>query len=134
MYSATPWLGRKRLLESPTTAIGRLVLSSSGMVIAPPASRPLCGTARLPPRSVSLQDARYATSQSVNWLFEQSLARIRELPGVESAAVALSLPYERALNTGFQRLDGRHVDTESQVTNLFYVTPEYFRVLRIPLL
>jgi hypothetical protein len=56
------------------------------------------------------------------------------LPGVESAAVALSLPYERALNTGFQRLDGRHVDTESQITNLFYVTPEYFRVLRIPLL
>ena len=83
---------------------------------------------------LSLQDARYATSQSVNRLFEQSLARMRELPGVESAAVALSLPYERALNTGFQRLDGRHVDTESQITNMFYVTPEYFRVLRIPLL
>src|ERR1035438_1286924 len=29
MYSATPWLGRKRLLESPTTAIVRLVLSSA---------------------------------------------------------------------------------------------------------
>ena len=56
------------------------------------------------------------------------------MPGVESAAVALSLPYERALNTGFQRLDGRHVDTESQITNMFYITPEFFRVLRIPLL
>jgi hypothetical protein len=26
------------------------------------------------------------------------------------------------------------VDTESQITNLFYITPEYFRVLRIPVL
>jgi len=83
---------------------------------------------------LSLQDARYATSQRVNRLFEQSLARIRELPGVESAAVTISLPYERALNSGFQRLDGPHVDTESQITNMFYVTPEFFRVLRIPLL
>jgi len=31
-------------------------------------------------------------------------------------------------------LDGRHVDTESQITNMFYITPEFFRVLRIPLL
>jgi hypothetical protein len=83
---------------------------------------------------LSLQDARYSTTLRVNQLFDKSLARMRELPGVESAAVALSLPYERALNTGFQRLDGRHVDTESQITNMFYVTPEYFRVLRIPLL
>jgi hypothetical protein len=70
----------------------------------------------------------------VNRLFDQSLARIRKLPGVESTAVTLSLPYERALNMGFQRLDGKHVDTDSQITNLFYVTPEFFRVLRIPLL
>jgi len=83
---------------------------------------------------LSLQDARYATSQRVNRLFDQSLARMRELPGVESAAVTISLPYERALNDGFRRLDGRHVDTEAQIANLFYVTPEYFRVLRIPLL
>ncbi len=82
---------------------------------------------------LSLQDARYATGQSVNRLFEQSLARMRELPGVDSAAVTLSLPYERAVNTGFQ-LDGRQVDKESQATNMFYVTPEYFRALRIPLL
>ena len=84
---------------------------------------------------LSLQDARYATSQAVNRLFDRSLARIRDYPhGVESAAVTISLPYERALNSGFQRVDGGHVDTESQITNMFYVTPEYFQALRIPLL
>jgi len=84
--------------------------------------------------SLSLQDARYATNEHVNRLFDKSLARIRELPGVESAAVALSLPYERALNSDFRLLDGRHVDTQYQITNMFYLTPEFFRVLRIPLL
>ena len=70
----------------------------------------------------------------MNRLFEQSLARIRELAGVESAAVGLSVPYERPLNFGFRRIDGPHTDRSGAITNLTYVTPEYFRVLRIPLL
>jgi hypothetical protein len=53
---------------------------------------------------------------------------------VESAAVVLTLPYQFALNSPFRRLDGPHVDTEYQITNMFYSTPDFFRVLRIPLL
>jgi MinD-like ATPase involved in chromosome partitioning or flagellar assembly len=45
----------------------------------------------------SLQDARYQTSAAVNRLYSESLERIRHIPGVESAAVALTLPYERPL-------------------------------------
>src|ERR1039457_2707470 len=131
-----PWA--RRLAGAREGALGGGLLVGAGLLIRTFAHlrglNPGFDAHNVITAELSLQDARYATSQSVNWLFEQSLARIRELPGVESAAVALSLPYERALNTGFQRLDGRHVDTESQVTNLFYVTPEYFRVLRIPLL
>jgi predicted permease len=84
--------------------------------------------------SASLQDARYKTAQSVNRLFDQSLERIRELPGVQFAGVGLSLPYERPLNMGFMRLDGPHVDKDGQITNLTYVTPGYFEGLRIRLL
>jgi predicted permease len=84
--------------------------------------------------SASLQDARYKTAQSVNRLFDQSLERIRELPGVQFAGVGLSLPYERPLNVGFMRLDGPHVDKDGQMTNLTYVTPGYFEGLRIRLL
>src|ERR1035437_5971708 len=54
----------------------------------------------------SLQDARYQTSAAVNRLYTGSLERIRHIPGVESAAVALTLPYERPLNDGFRILDG----------------------------
>jgi predicted permease len=134
--SRNPW--PRRLLVASEVALGVVLLVGAGLLIRTFAHlrslNPGFDAHNVITAELSLQDARYATSQSVNRLFEQSLARMRELPGVDSAAVALSLPYERALNTGFQRLDGGHVDTESQITNMFYVTPEYFRVLRIPLL
>ena len=78
----------------------------------------------------SLDDARYAEGDSVRRLFEESLAGIRRIPGVASAAVSLTLPYERALNTAF-RLPG---DDTFRLTNAVYVTPGYFEALRIPLL
>ena len=131
-----PW--PRRLLVASEVALGVVLLVGAGLLIRTFAHlrglNPGFDARNVITAELSLQDARYATNQSVNRLFDQSLARMRELPGVESAAVALSLPYERALNDGFRRLDGAHVDTESQITNMFYVTPEYFRVLRIPLL
>jgi predicted permease len=78
----------------------------------------------------SLQDVRYATSRQMNQLYRKTLDRLRETPGIESAAVSLSLPYERGLNNGF-KLPG---DDQDGITNLNYVSPEYFAALRIPLL
>jgi len=81
---------------------------------------------------VSLQDARYTTRQAVNRLFDTSLDRIRRIPGVQGAAVALSLPFERPLNDGFRIVDGdmpRGIPVE-----MAYVTPGYFETLRIPVL
>ncbi|HWC95180.1 MAG TPA: ABC transporter permease [Candidatus Sulfopaludibacter sp.] len=80
----------------------------------------------------SLQDRRYETRGAIQHLFSESLERIRNLRGVESAGVALTLPYERPLNDGFRELDGesnRHIMAE-----MVYVTPGYFETLRIPLL
>jgi predicted permease len=131
-----PW--PRRLLVASEVALGVVLLVGAGLLIRTFAHlrglNPGFDAHNVITAQLSVQDARYATSQSVNRLFEQGLARMRELPGVESAAVTISLPYERALNSGFRRLDGRHVDTESQITNMFYITPEFFRVLRIPLL
>lgn len=78
----------------------------------------------------SLQDARYKTSAAVNRLFDQSLERIRAIRGVEAAAAALTLPYERPLNNGFRALDGD--DKERRAVETVYCTPEYFETMRIP--
>jgi predicted permease len=79
----------------------------------------------------SLQDARYQTSAAVNLLYRRTLDRIRAIPGVESAAVALTLPYERPLNDGFRALDGD--DKQGHGIEVVYVTPGYFETMRIPL-
>jgi predicted permease len=80
--------------------------------------------------TVSLDDARYADAESVRRLFDESLESMRAIPGVEAAAVALSLPYQQPLNEGF-RLAGAD---QYQTTNVVYVTPEFFSTLGIPLL
>jgi len=58
---------------------------------------------------------------------------MHQIPGVESAAVGLSLPYERGLNDGVKVLDGKLAGKEWGASTA-YVSPEYFRVLRIPIL
>lgn len=78
----------------------------------------------------SLQDARYSTAVQVGRLYDTVVARLHETPGIEAAAVALTLPYERALNQAV-RLPGQ---MDYQMTNAVYVTAEYFRALRIPIL
>ena len=80
--------------------------------------------------TVSLDDARYADAENVTRLFDESLAEIRAIPGVTSAAVTLSLPYQQPLNEGF-RLAGTD---QYLTTNLVYVTPGFFSTLGIPLL
>ncbi len=80
----------------------------------------------------SLDDARYADGDSVRSLFRETLADIGRIPGVTSAAVALTLPYERPLNLGF-RLPSDE-EGHGHTTNAVYVTPEFFRTLKIPLL
>jgi predicted permease len=79
---------------------------------------------------VSLQDARYATAAQVNRLFDDTLGRLRDLPGMEAAAVGLHVPYERWLNNGV-KVDSP--DATPLTANMNYVTPDYFAALQVPL-
>jgi predicted permease len=79
--------------------------------------------------TASLQDARYATTAAAARLFHESLERIRQIPGVESAAVALTPPYARALNEGV-RIVG---SSNSGVTNCTYATLGLFETLHMHL-
>ena len=128
----------RRLLVAGEVALAVLLVIGAGLLV-----RTLTGLDHLRPgfdpanvitAHFSLNDARYATSDPVNKLFDSGLARIRELPGVEAAAVALTLPYERALNGGLQRLDGPEAGPDWLTTDEVYVTAGFLRALRISLL
>lgn len=126
----------RRLLVLAEVALGMVLLAGAGLMI-----RTFVQLLHLSPgfdasnvlaASLSLQDAHYRTAGNANRLFDESLNRIRALPGVEGAAVGLHVPYERWLNMGFKQ--GAAIGTDHWTTmSLNYVTPQYFSVLRIPL-
>ena len=82
--------------------------------------------------AVSLEDNRYRTADRVNQLFDEALTHVRQTPGVDSAAVALEVPYRRLLNMGFRFVDGQEATRQGEITNTSYVTPDFFKVLQIP--
>jgi putative ABC transport system permease protein len=77
---------------------------------------------------------RYRTPDAALALYQQVKDRVLQIPGVESAGMTSTLP----LN-GFDRR-GVHIQdrplpnpSESPFADIYSVTPDYFRVLRIPL-
>ena len=82
----------------------------------------------------SLQEDRYADRDKVDRLLREGIAKLAVIPGVESAAAGLHVPMERWLNMPV-RFGAKPVSGEqSQTGNMNYVTPNYFKVLRIPVL
>jgi predicted permease len=80
----------------------------------------------------SLDEARFNNRAGFLKLLDQSTADMQNIPGVDSAAVGLSVPYERALNYTVKVADGPQTG-EQDITNLVYVTPAYFETLQISL-
>ena len=121
--------GQVALTVVLVAAAGLLVRSLIYLETLPPGFDPTnVMTAKL-----TLDDARYRDAAAFHALLDQSLAAMRQIPGVEAAAVGLSVPYERGLNDGLKILDGKFAGKEWG-SSLAYVTPEYFRALRIPIL
>jgi predicted permease len=130
--------GGRRWLRSALVigevALSMVLLISAGLLVRSLAYlnglNPGFDTRNVLTTQTSLQDARYSTSAAVNRLYTQSLEQIRRLPGVESAAVALSLPYERPLNDSVRPIEV--ANSQDQISEVIYVTPGYFETMRIP--
>ncbi len=126
----------RRLLVMAEVALGVVLLVGAGLLIRtfvyletlPAGFDP----SRVVTVSASLEDARYAGHDQVEQLFGRSLERLRTLPGVETAAVSLGLPYERILNMGARIVNGA-TRSDFVFTTATYVSPGYFETLRVPL-
>jgi predicted permease len=127
----------RTLLIAGEIALTVMLVAASGLLI-----RSLIHLETLPPGfdetnvmtgKVSLDEVRYHDAAAFQHLLSSSLEAMRRIPGVENAAVGLSLPYERGLNDGVKIDDGKNAGTES-ITDEIYVTPGYFHVLRMHLL
>ena len=127
----------RRLLVVAQVALGVLLLVGSGLLLRTfnhlRNLEPGFDPAGVVTAAVSLEDARYRTAESVARLMDNVLTRVRQEPGMGSAAAGLGLPYERLLNLGFARMDGPGAaNPRSQITNATYITSDYFEAFRIP--
>ena len=84
--------------------------------------------------SVTLPQARYSTAASRSNFVDRYLERLQHSPGIQAAAIATEIPLEGG-NNGYIKVEG---DTDPahahQLVENNYITPDYFRVLGIPLI
>jgi len=138
---AVAGVGRQRLREALITgeiALTVVLLAASGLLI-----RTLIHLETLPPgfnpngvmaAKASLDDARFHDPAALRKLLDESTAAMRQIPGVQDAAVGLSLPYERsAINGSLTIRKGTEAEQQVQTDEVF-VTPGYFKALQIPVL
>jgi predicted permease len=127
----------RQVLIAGEVALTVVLLAACGLLI-----RTLMHLEMLPPgfnpegvmtAKASLDDVRFQDPARFRAVLDKSTAAMGQIPGVEAAAVGLSLPYERALNGGVTLSDGREAGQQVMAGEV-YVTPEYFRALQIPIL
>ena len=130
-------LGLRQWLIGGEVALTVVLLAGSGLLI-----RTLIHLETLPPgfnphgvmtAKASLDDARFRDPAAFNKLLETSIAAMERIPGVKSAAMGLTLPYERALNDSMTLDNGPDAGKQVGADEL-YVSPGYFNALEIPLL
>jgi len=127
----------RQALIAGEVALTVVLLAGAGLLI-----RSLIHLETLPPGSnpegllvakASLDDVRYHDPATFRKLLDQSIAAIREIPGVQSAAVGSNLPYEFTGNDRVTLSDGKEAGYEGGA-DWVYVTPGYFETLQMPLL
>src|SRR5215471_15464537 len=127
----------RKLLIAGEVALTVVLLAGSGLLI-----RSLIHLETLPPgfnpngvmvAKASLDDVRYHDPSAFHKLLNESIAAMRQIPGVVNAAVGLSLPYESIVNDGVTFSDGQEAGRQD-ITDLVYATPGYFETLQMPLL
>jgi macrolide transport system ATP-binding/permease protein len=127
----------RQFLIGGEVALSVVLLAASGLLI-----RTLIHLETLPPgfnangvmaAKASLDDARYHDPAAFRKLVQESTSAMLRIPGIRSAGMGLTLPYERALNGGVTLHDGPLAGKEVG-TDQVYVSPGYFETLEIPLI
>jgi putative ABC transport system permease protein len=83
--------------------------------------------------AVVLPDTKYARMPDRRAFYDQLLARVQALPGIEDAALAQTLPLEEDHSWGGYPEGTADWRTALVQLRANFITPDYFRVLGIPL-
>jgi len=86
--------------------------------------------------TISLPIAKYKTGEQRNAFWTQLLQRVQNIPGVEAAAVSSNSPFDDTENDNFFHVTGTpSVPADQRPTaETSVVSPDYFRLMRMPIL
>ena len=86
--------------------------------------------------TISLPKARYGTDEKISAFNNQFLERVRSLPGVEAVAFGSNVPFDDNEWDSYFHLTGTAPTAPGQEPSAECnsITPDYFRVLRMPVL
>jgi len=83
---------------------------------------------------INLPQSKYNTLATRRAFYDQLLARLSQVPGIQYSAVSTELPLEGG-NNGYITVPGDNDPSQTnQLVEWGYVTPDYFRAFGIPLL
>jgi putative ABC transport system permease protein len=132
------WFNMRNTLVAGQIALSIVLLSGAALLM-----RTLVQLSRVDPGfdssnlltfRISLSPARYNKTESLVAFYDEVLRRIDAVPGVQSSTISLTLPM-----TGFAQMPVQPADAPPRKLNerplgiIQFVTPDYFRALRIPL-
>jgi putative ABC transport system permease protein len=85
---------------------------------------------------IALPIAKYKTGEQKNAFWTQLLQRVQTIPGVESAAISSNSPFDDTENDNYFHVTGTPpVPSDQRPTaEITAVSPDYFRVMRMPIL
>ncbi len=134
--------GRQRLraaLIVLEVALSMILLIGAGLLIRSFSSLLNVGKGFDPDRVVAVQivlkPSRYPERSDQARFFDQVLARVQSLPGVEAASLVSRVPLGGGNTNGDFLIEGKSFPPgQSPLADLRLAGPDYFRVMRIPVL
>jgi predicted permease len=132
--------GPKRLRSRQVLLAAQVALSMLLVVTAMLLGRSLTNANAIDPGftldgvEVADFDLRLGQPGSPRAFFDELMARVQQLPGLESAALARVVPLTREREGGRVWRIGDQGDERAMPVSRNFVSPDYFRLLRIPLL
>jgi len=128
----------RRLLVAADVAMAVVLLIGAGLMIKSVGRllgvQPGFDPDRVLTMQISMVGNAYAKDEAVLAKTDEMVARLRALPGVEAAAAAGQIPLGGNGDTWGFHVEGRPPGPQDPSVERYSVTPEYFSVMRIPLL
>jgi putative ABC transport system permease protein len=134
--------GRQRLrnlLVVGEVAIAMTLLTAAGLMLNSflrlQRVNPVVNADKLVSVQINLPETRYPEATQAAAFFQELIRRVESLPGVDSAGLSTALPLSGVASHDPFSIEGRSLDfNNAPVAGRQYVTPNFFRSLRIPII